>query len=65
MHHAVTFVARHPGKRLTGCHTLADFVASLARPRKVMLMVKAGSAVDAVIEQLLPLLEPLCSAAVL
>jgi 6-phosphogluconate dehydrogenase len=52
------FVAAHPGKRLQGAATLQDFVASLSRPRKVMLMVKAGAAVDAVIEQLLPLLEP-------
>ena len=51
------FVAAHPGKRLFGARTLPEFVASLARPRKVMLMVKAGAAVDAVIEQLLPLLE--------
>ena len=51
------FVARHPGRRLTGFHTLQDFVQSLARPRKVMLMVKAGAAVDAVIAQLIPLLE--------
>ena len=52
------FVAAHPGKHILGCRTLADFVASLERPRRVMLMVKAGAAVDAVIEQLLPLLEP-------
>ena len=52
------FIAAHPGKRLFGALTLADFVSSLARPRKVMIMVKAGVAVDAVIEQLLPLLEP-------
>ncbi len=51
------FVARHPGKRLTACDTLAGFVQSLARPRKVMIMVKAGAAVDAVIEQLIPLLD--------
>ena len=51
------FVARHPGKRISGHATLAEFVASLKRPRKVMLMVKAGAAVDAVIEQLIPLLE--------
>jgi 6-phosphogluconate dehydrogenase len=51
------FVTAHPGKRLLGCRTLADFVASLERPRRVMLMVKAGPAVDAVLEQLLPLLE--------
>jgi 6-phosphogluconate dehydrogenase len=51
------FVAAHPGKRLHGASTLADFVATLERPRTVMLMVKAGAAVDAVIEQLLPLLD--------
>ncbi len=51
------FVASHPDKRLFGAATLQDFVASLARPRKVMLMVKAGGAVDAVIEQLIPLLD--------
>ena len=51
------FVARHPGKRITGCATLAELVQSLARPRKLMIMVKAGSAVDAVIEQLIPLLD--------
>ena len=51
------FVAAHPGKRLWGAETLAAFVASLAKPRKIMLMVKAGAAVDSVIEQLLPLLD--------
>ena len=50
------FVAAHPGKKLRGAHTLQDFVASLAQPRKVMLMVKAGASVDAVLEQLTPLL---------
>jgi 6-phosphogluconate dehydrogenase len=53
-----TFVAAHPGKKLVPAHTLADFVQSLSQPRKVMLMVKAGAAVDAVIEQLIPLLAP-------
>ena len=51
------FVAAHPGKRLLGAASLDEFVVSLSRPRKVMLMVKAGAAVDEVIEQLLPLLE--------
>jgi len=51
------FVAAHPGKRLRAASSLAEFVASLERPRKIMLMVKAGAPVDAVIEQLLPLLE--------
>ena len=51
-----TFVSRHPGKRITHFASLAEFVQSLARPRKVMIMVKAGAAVDAVITQLIPLL---------
>ena len=52
------FVAAHPGKKLIGCETLADFVAALDRPRKIMIMVKAGAPVDAVIDQLIPLLDP-------
>jgi 6-phosphogluconate dehydrogenase len=52
------FVAAHAGKRLFGAAMLPEFVASLSRPRKIMLMVKAGPPVDAVIAQLLPLLEP-------
>ncbi|WP_277213723.1 NADP-dependent phosphogluconate dehydrogenase [Isoptericola croceus] len=36
--------------------SMADFVASLERPRKVVIMVKAGAATDAVIDELLPLL---------
>ena len=51
------FVAAHPGKKLVGAPTLEAFVESLASPRKVMIMVKAGAAVDAVIEQLIPLLD--------
>jgi 6-phosphogluconate dehydrogenase len=52
------FVAAHPGKKIAGCETLEQFVAALERPRKIMIMVKAGAAVDAVIDQLVPLLEP-------
>ncbi|MQM28133.1 NADP-dependent phosphogluconate dehydrogenase [Glycomyces albidus] len=37
---------------------LADFVASLKRPRKAMIMVQAGNATDAVIDQLAALMEP-------
>ena len=37
--------------------SMADFVASLERPRKVVIMVKAGGPTDAVIDQLVPLLE--------
>ncbi|HFQ93124.1 MAG TPA: decarboxylating NADP(+)-dependent phosphogluconate dehydrogenase, partial [Anaerolineae bacterium] len=39
-------------------HTLPDLVKNLKRPRRVMLMIKAGKPVDMVIESLLPLLEP-------
>ncbi len=52
------FVQEHPDAPLMGCATLEQFVAALERPRRVLIMVKAGAAVDAVIEQLLPLLEP-------
>ena len=45
------------GSGIQGYEDLEGFVASLERPRKVMLMVQAGSPVDAVIEQLVPLLE--------
>ena len=51
------FVAKNPGKKLVGCDTLDAFVQSLAKPRKIMVMVKAGAPVDQVIEQLIPLLE--------
>lgn len=43
--------------RITAYYTLEDFVASLERPRKVMLMVKAGQPVDIFIDKLLPLLD--------
>ncbi|PIE21566.1 MAG: phosphogluconate dehydrogenase (NADP(+)-dependent, decarboxylating) [Arachnia propionica] len=40
------------------CYELADFVASLQRPRRVVLMVQAGAGTDAAIDSLIPLLEP-------
>ncbi len=42
---------------LVGCETLAGFVASLKRPRKVIILVQAGWATDKVIEGLTPLME--------
>ena len=39
-------------------HTAEEFVASLERPRRLVIMVKAGAATDAVIEEFAPLLEP-------
>jgi len=49
---------RAAGKQFVGCHSLEELVASLAAPRKVMLMVKAGPAVDALIDAIIPLLSP-------
>jgi 6-phosphogluconate dehydrogenase len=46
------------GTQVIGAHTLAELVGLLKRPRRVMLMVKAGKAVDEFIELLIPLLEP-------
>lgn len=48
---------RAQGKRIKGTYSLQEFVHSLKRPRKIMMMVKAGKAVDELIDQLLPLLE--------
>lgn len=45
------------GTNIIGTLSLEEFVKTLKRPRRVMLMVKAGEAVDAFIEHLLPLLE--------
>ena len=48
---------RAAGKNIIGCHSLEELVASLEKPRKVFMMVKAGQAVDDMIEQILPLLD--------
>ncbi len=48
---------RAKGKNFVGCQTVDELVSSLKSPRKVMIMVKAGAPVDAVIDQLLPLLD--------
>jgi 6-phosphogluconate dehydrogenase len=45
-------------KNVIGAHSIEEMVKLLKRPRKIMLMVKAGKAVDDFIEQLLPYLEP-------
>ena len=45
------------GKNIVGTSTLEEFVDNLARPRRILIMVKAGEAVDAMIEQLLPHLD--------
>ena len=45
------------GKSIIGAHSIKEFVASLKRPRKIMMLVKAGPAVDALIAEILPFLE--------
>ncbi|MEJ2111913.1 MAG: decarboxylating NADP(+)-dependent phosphogluconate dehydrogenase [Acidobacteriota bacterium] len=48
---------RGKGKNIIGAASLEDLVRSLAAPRRIMMMVKAGKAVDELIEQLIPLLD--------
>ncbi|MDP7530772.1 MAG: NADP-dependent phosphogluconate dehydrogenase [Candidatus Scalindua sp.] len=45
------------GKNIKPAYTLKEFVDALESPRKIMLLVKAGSPVDATIQQLIPLLD--------
>jgi 6-phosphogluconate dehydrogenase len=49
---------RAKGKKIIGARSPKELVAALKRPRRIMIMVKAGSAVDAVIDELTPMLEP-------
>ncbi|HEY9689250.1 MAG TPA: NADP-dependent phosphogluconate dehydrogenase, partial [Coleofasciculaceae cyanobacterium] len=54
-----TFMAtRAQGKQVQPTYSLEEFVAALETPRKILIMVKAGAPVDAVIDQLRPLLAP-------
>jgi len=54
-----TFMAtRAQGKQVQPTYSLEEFVAALEPPRKILIMVKAGAPVDAVIDQLRPLLAP-------
>jgi len=48
---------RAKGKNIIGCHSIEELADNLKKPRKVMLMVKAGQAVDDFIDKLLPHLE--------
>jgi len=48
---------RASGKNITGARSIEEFVASLSRPRKIMIMVKAGNAVDEMIDIFIPLLD--------
>ena len=48
----------HPHKHMHGFFNLQEFVDSLQKPRRIMLLIMAGEPVDSMIEQLTPLLEP-------
>ena len=50
-------VAENPGKRLVPTYSLREFVDSLEKPRRILLMVKAGEPTDATLADLKPLLD--------
>ncbi|WP_125606579.1 NADP-dependent phosphogluconate dehydrogenase [Lapidilactobacillus bayanensis] len=50
-------VKEHGDKHLVPSYTIEDFVGSLEKPRRILMMVKAGAGTDAVIKELLPLLD--------
>ena len=51
------FVAKNEGKQLVGTKTFEEFVAALERPRRIMMMIKAGKPVDMTLDALAPHLE--------
>jgi 6-phosphogluconate dehydrogenase len=44
------------GTKIIGAHSMQEMVSKLKKPRRVMMLVKAGSAVDSFIDQLVPYL---------
>jgi 6-phosphogluconate dehydrogenase len=52
------FLQKNSGRKLQGTKTLQEFVQSLARPRQMLMMIKAGDPVDMTLAKLSPLLEP-------
>ncbi|MDU4557449.1 MAG: NADP-dependent phosphogluconate dehydrogenase, partial [Enterococcus faecium] len=50
-------VEEHPDKNFKATYTIEEFVESIEKPRRILLMVKAGSATDATIQELLPHLD--------
>jgi 6-phosphogluconate dehydrogenase len=51
------FLGQNKGKKFTGTKTFEEFVKVLERPRRIMMMIKAGAPVDMTLERLCPLLE--------
>jgi 6-phosphogluconate dehydrogenase len=52
------FVSANPGRKIVGNTALEQFVLSLERPRRMLMMIKAGDAVDHMLLRIAPLLEP-------
>jgi 6-phosphogluconate dehydrogenase len=52
------FLADNGGKKLVGTNSLAELVAALERPRRILMMIMAGKPVDEVLAQLKPILQP-------
>lgn len=50
-------IAENPGKKLVPCYSVEEFVNSLEKPRRILLMVKAGEATDKTIDSLKPYLD--------
>ena len=51
------FVGKNRGKKITGTKTFEEFTKALERPRRIMMMIKAGSPVDQTIDKIAPFLE--------
>jgi 6-phosphogluconate dehydrogenase len=51
------FIAKHAGKKFTGTKSLEELVQSIERPRRIVMMIKAGAPVDMTIDKLAPLLD--------
>jgi len=51
------FIAKTAGKKFTGTKSLAELVKAIERPRRIVMMIKAGAPVDMTIDALMPLLD--------
>jgi len=51
------FIEKHAGKKFTGTKTLEELVQAIERPRRIMMMIKAGAPVDMTIDKLAPLMD--------
>jgi 6-phosphogluconate dehydrogenase len=52
------FLAANAGRKLVGSKALPEFIASLEKPRRILMMIKAGDPVDQMLQKLSPLLSP-------